>query len=104
MPTDLHCDQPLVHQHFLCEKIGTDGGFVTGAELLVDLQEKDGMSETGPGSAVEDKAYILVHETRLPNTAIPEDDNLESGELQKGAGLGKPCTFNRTFFREAMFA
>ena len=33
----LHCDEAVIHQHLLCQKVSTNGGFVAGAELLVDL-------------------------------------------------------------------
>ncbi|KAH8639487.1 hypothetical protein IG631_07257 [Alternaria alternata] len=35
--THLHGHQPVVDQYFLGQKIGTDGGFVAGAKLLIDL-------------------------------------------------------------------
>jgi hypothetical protein len=48
----LHRNQSVVHQNFFGEEIGTYGGFVARAELLVD---------------------ILVHQTCLSNTGIPKD-------------------------------
>jgi hypothetical protein len=35
--THLHGYQPVVDQYFLGQEIGTDGGFVAGAKLLIDL-------------------------------------------------------------------
>ena len=34
----LHCHKSLIHQNLLCEKVRSDGGLVTCAELLVDLR------------------------------------------------------------------
>jgi hypothetical protein len=55
-----------------------------------------------------ERSYILVHQTGLADTAIPEDDDLQRGisletvDFGSMGYVGVHSTFKRTFFLELM--
>jgi len=64
----------VVDQHLTGEEIRTNCGLVACAELFVDLELMMGsvsLTEEAPSAA-----YILVHQARLADTAIAQDDDL----------------------------
>lgn len=88
--THLHSHLSVIDEHFPRKEIGSDRCLVACTELLVDLlgiissvSLSHGRYSLGScrlsscSARVQiERSYILVHQTRLADTAIPEDDNL----------------------------
>lgn len=120
--THLHSHLPVIDEYFPRKEIGPDRCLVARTELLVDLLGTSvsvslSHGRYGLGSCRRqscsanvpmERSYILVHQTRLADTAIPEDDNLyreallEAGSPERLRPVAGHCTFKRTFFLELM--
>lgn len=120
--THLHSHLSVINEYFPRKEIGTDRCLVARAELLVDLlgttvsvslsHLRYGLGSCRRQSCSADvpmeRSYILVHQTRLADTAIPEDDNLNSKALLETSSpaslrsVAGHYTFKRTFFLELM--
>lgn len=113
--THLHGDLSVIDHDLPRQEISADGGLVARTKLLLDLHASASASSSGPGATVQHKrpghSYILVHQARLADTAISEDDNLFGPSAisvsSRRVGTSRVsrigCTLRRTFFREAMF-
>lgn len=120
--THLHSHLSVIDEYFPRKEIGPDRCLVARTELLVDLlgttvsvslsHRHYGLGscrrQSCSANVPMERSYILVHQTRLADTAIPEDDNLDREALLETAGPARlrsvagHCTFKRTFFLELM--
>lgn len=122
LSTHLHSHLSVIDEYFPRKEIGPDRCLVARTELLVDLfgttvsvslsHWRYGLGscrrQSCSANVPMERSYILVHQTRLADTAIPEDDNLDREALLETAGperlrsVAGHCTFKRTFFLELM--
>lgn len=120
--THLHGHLSVIDEYFPRKEIGPDRCLVARTELLVDLlgttvsvslsHRRYGLGSCRRQSCSADvpmgRSYILVHQTRLADTAIPEDDNLHRKALLETTSpaslrsVAGHYTFKRTFFLELM--
>lgn len=98
--THLHSHLSVIDEYFPRKKIGPDRCLVARTELLVDLlgttvsvslsYRRYGLGscrrQSCSANVPMERSYILVHQTRLADTAIPEDDNLDREALLETAG------------------
>ena len=108
----LHSNKSIIHQHFLCQEIGPNSRLIASAELLVDLYNYQPCLSCTPTFLLAHQSqtegwmpYILVHQTRLSNPTVSQNDHLLCA-----LSVSKPPkrkyhehTFSKTFFLEAIF-
>lgn len=72
----LHRHLPIIDDDLAGEEIRTNGRLVARAELLVDLFSEPSSAPVFRSRGGAALPYILVHQTRLADTAITKDDDL----------------------------
>jgi hypothetical protein len=99
----LHGNESIVHEDFFGKEIGTNGGFVACAELLIDLQENEELVLDSRLHYRRKITYILVHQGRLSHTTVAKDNDLVRVSIAHWLPTRLiQRTFRRAFFREAI--
>ena len=80
--THLHRDQTVINQDFFGQEVGAYRRFVACAEFLVDLQpQHQPLSSIQFSRVILSRlslgdSYVLIHQARLANPAVTEDNDL----------------------------